>query len=79
MSEVYKKGFENGIKFSIDNWNPQTGYYKNAFPSNFVHRGDVWSCGFGEGLITGRNQVITKTFGEFKSLSWDNGRVTVVR
>ena len=74
------KGFDQGIKFANDYWNAHTGRYNKTFPSQFVHRGDSWSRGFAEGLITGRSEKIKEVFKKYKpydSISWENGKVTV--
>ena len=77
MSEEYKNGFDAGFDFAKKNWDPQTGRQTKEFPKRFVHRGNVWSCGFGEGLISGRSELMTMTFGKFKSIHWSNGNAVV--
>lgn len=42
------------------------------YPGNFVHRAGSYNCGFGEGIITGRSEVIHNAFGNIKSIHWEN-------
>lgn len=79
MSPEYEKGFNAGIEFATKNFNTQTGRYSKAFPDTFQHRVGIYNCGFGEGLITGRSEVIDKTFGELKSIHWSNGKPVIER
>lgn len=77
MSDEYKSGFESGIEFCEKHFDASTGRNRESFPDRFVHRGDVWSCGFGEGLITGRAIAITKKFGKIKSISYINDKAII--
>lgn len=76
MNEEYEKGFNDGIEWALKHFNPQTGV--TELPSSYIHRHGVYNKGFGEGLITGRSEVIEKTFGNsFTSISWSDGKVIV--
>lgn len=70
----WKQGWEDGYQFALKNFNPVTGYSVN-FPENFVHRGDLWSCGFAEGEICGHGEVWDKHFKKsgktLLSIHWD--------
>lgn len=72
MSTEYANGFDAGIEFAKRYFNPWTGKMTQDFPSYFVHRSGSYNCGFGEGLITGRGEKIHTTFGQIKSIYWEN-------
>lgn len=58
MSE-WEQGFNDALAHCEANYKP---FQPMALPPKFVHRGDSWSRGFGEGLITGRNKIIDATY-----------------
>jgi hypothetical protein len=70
MSEKYKKDFDEGFKYALQNWDPNTG--RMQYPDGF-------SNAFAEGVISGRYIVMKDTFGEFKSINWNGGKPNVVR
>lgn len=79
MSKDWDLGFDDGYKFAYENWNPNTGHYTRPLPATFVHREGLYNCGFGEGLISGRSEVLRKTFGEYKSIHWAYGKPVVTK
>jgi len=79
ISSEWNVGFDEGYKWAMDNYNPNSGMNMANYPNRFVHRGDAWSCGFGEGLISGRSQKMRDVFGYFKSIHWKNGKAIIER
>lgn len=77
MSNEYKSGFDDGYKFAVENFDANTGRYKVDLPDKFIHRGNTWSCGYGEGLISGRRRVMIQTFGNFTEISYASGKAKV--
>lgn len=78
MSEQWEKGFDDGYQFALLKYDPHTGSMKKNYPNKFVHRGDAWSCGYGEGLISGRSKQIDDAFPGYRSISWPGGRAEVI-
>jgi hypothetical protein len=77
MSAEYKKGFDEGFEFALTHFDATTGKYFISFPYWFTHRGDIKSCGFGEGLISGRSEKISITYGSVRGIHWENGRAII--
>jgi hypothetical protein len=70
MSEQYKNDFDKGYEYALKNYNPNTGIMQ--YPNGF-------SNAFAEGVISGRYKVIKDTFGEFKSINWNQGKANIIR
>lgn len=71
----YDRGFQDAIVYCEANYKP---FQPMALPPQFVHRGDAWSKGFGEGLITGRNKIINEAYPGNTGFSIANdGKVTI--
>lgn len=74
MSE-WDKGFNDAIAYCEANYKP---FRSMQLPAEFVHRGNAWSKGFGEGLITGQNRIIDKAYpGNIGFKTKDDGSVTI--
>lgn len=77
MSEEYERGFDEGFEFALTNFDATTGRYFISFPDWFRHRGDVKSCGFGEGLISGVSEKISITYGSIRGIHWKDGKAII--
>lgn len=74
MSEEWEKGFNDAIEWCNKYYKP---FQPLALPERFSHRADVWSCSFGEGLITGRGKIIDAAYPGNVGYSVDNGKATI--
>jgi hypothetical protein len=74
MTAEYKAGFDEGFEFALTYFDANTGYYYISFPDWFNHRKDPKSCGFAEGLISGRADKVAITFGPVRGIYWSKGK-----
>ncbi len=55
--EDWDKGFNEGVEWAMNNYvRNSDNTFSCQLPSGFIHRGDAYWCGYGEGLISGRHK-----------------------
>lgn len=73
--DEWKQGYNDAVAYCRANYRP---FRQMAMPSRFVHRGDAWSCGFGEGALTTKNKMIDEAYPGNTGFSVDSdGKVTI--
>lgn len=70
----WDKGYNDAIAYCEANYRP---FQPMTLPLQFVHRGDDWSRGFGEGLLTGQNRIIDREYPENVGFSINDGKATI--
>lgn len=68
-AQLWDQGFNDAIEYCNKNYKP---FQPMQLPAEFVHRGNAWSKGFGEGLITGKNKIIDAAYPGITGFYIDN-------
>jgi hypothetical protein len=72
--DKWQQGYNDAVNYCMANYKP---FQRMALPAQFVHRGDSWSRGFAEGILTTKNKIIDEAYPGNVGFSNAEGKVTI--